>query len=552
MKLPARAWLFGMISLWPGLAATAHLPEKEDLGTIHFAVPGDPRRQEQVVRGVKLLHHMMYAEADKVFAATLKEDAGCAFAYWGRAMALVHPLWNDTPDAAGMKQGADYVASGLAVAPLSARQRAYLDAIGAYFIGGPERDIATRLKASDVAWAKVAEQYPDDLDAAAFSALFHLAPARFLPKDKSHRIQFEAAAVIDRILKQIPDHPGALHYKVHAYDFPLLAGRALEVCDLYGSIAPEVPHALHMPSHIYTRRGLWAQSIEFNERSAAEALKLANHNGAMNSHYLHALDYLAYAYLQRGQYGRVAELRGAALALTGPYETSNRPATAFAFAAIPARLALESRDWAAAAQLPLRAPASFPWTDATLYCDSITRFARALGAVRSGDLAAGRREIGELETLDRRLGAAQPGSYWAAQAETQLLAVRGWLAFREGDREVAVAALRHAAELEATVDKEAVTPGEVLPAGELLGELLDELGRPRDALAAFEAVLQVSPNRFHALQGAAQASERAGETAKAADYYRQLLDVAASADRGNEYLEHAKAFLATRALARAG
>lgn len=543
MKFTLGLWLSGMILLVPGPAA-AHPPEKDELGTIRFAVPGDAARQEQVVRGVKLLHHMMYVEADRVFVATLREDPGCAFAWWGRAMALVHPLWPDQPDAAGLKQGADYVGSGLAVAPISVREKAYLEAIGAYFLGDAGRDHAARLKALDAAWGRVAEQFPDDLDAAAFRALFHLAPARFLPKDKSYRLQLEAAAVIDGILRQIPDHPGALHYKVHAYDFPLLAGRALEVCDLYGSLAPAVPHALHMPSHIYTRRGLWAQSIELNERSAAEALKLATVSGTMNSHYLHAFDYLAYAYLQRGEYARVADLQSRALALTGPYEATNRPAMAFAFAALPARLALESRDWTAAARLPLRAPASFPWSDATLYCDSVTRFARALGAVRSGDYSAARRELAELETLGRRLGAAQPGGYWAAQAETQLLAARGWLAFREGDGEAALAALRRAVQREAAVDKEAVTPGEVLPAGELLGELLEEMDRPREALAAFEAVLQVSPNRFHSLHGAAHSAERAGETAKAADYYRQLVDVAAEADAGNHDLEQAKAFLA--------
>jgi tetratricopeptide (TPR) repeat protein len=547
MKITLGRWLSGMILLASGQAA-AHQPGKDDLGTIHFVVSGDAVRQEQVIRGVKLLHHMMYVEADRVFAATLREDPGCAFAWWGRAMALVHPLWPDQPDAAGLKQGADYVGSGLAVAAITLRERAYLEAMAAYFLGDPGRDHATRLKALDVAWGRVAEQYPDDLDAAAFSALFHLAPARFLPKDKSYRLQLEAAAVIDGILRQIPDHPGALHYKVHAYDFPLLAGRALEVCDLYGSLAPAVPHALHMPSHIYTRRGLWAQSIELNERSAAEALKLAVANGTMNSHYLHAYDYLAYAYLQRGQYERVAELQARALALTGPYEATNWPAMAFAFAAIPARLALESRDWAAAMRLPLRAPVSFPWSDATLYCDSVTRFARALGAVRSGDFAAARRELAELETLHRRLAAAQPGGYWAAQAETQLLAVRGWLAFREGDNAAALAALRRATELEATVDKEAVTPGEVQPAGELLGELLEEMGQPREALAAFAAVLEVSPNRFHSLAGAAQAAEQAGEAARAADYYRQLLAVAAEADPANRDLEHARAFLATRAV----
>jgi tetratricopeptide (TPR) repeat protein len=546
MKRSACIWFLGAIWLLTG-SAVADPAIGDQLGTIHFEASGSAEVREHVVRGVKLLHHMMYEEADKEFAAALKADAGCAFGYWGRAMAIVHPLWPDKPDADGLKRGAEYVGAGLALGSKSPREQAYLEAIGAYYLGEPGRDHPARLKALDTAWAGVADQFPDDLDAAAFSALFHLAPARFLPKDKSNRIQLESAAIIEKILKQIPNHPGALHYKIHAYDFPLLAGRALEVCDLYGGIAPDVPHALHMPTHIFTRRGLWDKSIEFNERSAAEARKLIVRNGQTNSHLPHALDYLAYAYLQRGQYDHADAIQREMLVISGPYEPTNRGAMAFAFAAIPARLAVERQDWTAAARIEVRQPASFPWGDSFLYCDSITRFVRALGAVRSGDLEAGRREIRELENLAQRIGKLVPNPYWNAQAETQLLSARGWLAFREGDRDAALVALRRAVEIEGSADKEAVTPGEVVPAGELLGEMLGEMGRPDEAQAAFEAVLRVSPNRFNALYGAAHAAEQAGESARAADYYRQLLTVAAAADPGNPRLEQAKAFLSARA-----
>ena len=535
-----------LLALVPLLSASlpADPPVTDRLGTIHFAVAGDAVVGDHIVRGVKLLHHMMYDEADREFAAALAADAGCAFAYWGRAMTIVHPLWPDVPDAAGLKLGLDYVNAGLAHTPKTARERAYLGTMDAYFRDAANRDLPTRLKAVDGAWSHVAAQFPNDLDAAAFSALFHLAPARFLPKDKSHRIQLESAAIIQGILAQIPDHPGAMHYKIHAYDFPLLAGRALEVCDSYGTIAPEVPHALHMPTHIFTRQGLWEKSIEFNERSAEEARKLARADGATNSHLPHALDYLAYAYLQRGQYGKVEAILREVRTATGPYQPSNRPAMAFAFAAIPARLALERHDWAAAAQLELRRPASFPWTDSFLYCDGITRFARALGAVRGGNVEAARREIGEQERLRDRIAAALPNAYWTSQADVQLLTARGWLALQEGNRDAALAAMRRAVELEATTDKEAVTPGEVLPAGELLGEMLAELGRHREALAAFEAQLAVSPNRFNGLYGAAHAAELAGEPATAARYYGQQVTVAATADTGNERVSRAKAFLA--------
>lgn len=521
------------------------------LGTIHFEVSGDDDARSHVVRGVKLLHHMMYVEADREFAAATAADPNCALAHWGRAMAIVHPHWTDEPTAAELKQGLEHVRTGLARSPRTARERAYLQAMETFFRDAEQRTHAARLKDLDAAWARVAEEHPEDLDAAAFSALFHLAPARFLPKDKSHRIQLEAGATIQKVLAKIPDHPGAQHYKIHAYDFPLLAGRALEICDSYGTIAPDVPHALHMPTHIFTRRGQWEKSIEFNLRSAEAARKMGESAGVTNMHYPHALDYLVYAYLQRGQYRQAEAIQRQVLAMPGPYHASNRGAIAFAFAAIPARFALERHDWAGAGQLQPRRPASFPWNDQFLHCDSIVLFARALGAARSGNLDTARQAIAEHERLGRRIIAGQPASYWASQAETQLLAARGWLALKEGNTDNAVALLRRAADLEATADKEAVTPGEVLPARELLGDLLMEIRRHREALAAYQAVLEVSPNRLNGLYGAALAAEASGDTPKAVEYYQQLLTVAAAGDAESERLQRAKSFLASTPTRRA-
>ena len=523
----------------------------DQLGTIDFAVSGNDAARAHVVRGVKLLHHMMYVEADREFARAVEADPGCTLAHWGRAMAIIHPLWPDAPDAAELKQGANYLAAARARPVRTARERAYLRPMEAYFADGAGRDLPARLKAADEAWAQVAGEFPDDLDAAAFSALFHLAPARFLPKDKSHRIQLEAGAIIQRILAKIPDHPGAQHYKIHAYDFPLLADRALEICDQYGSIAPDVPHALHMPTHIFTRRGQWEKSIEFNLRSAEAARKLGESGGATNGHYPHALDYLVYAYLQRGQYQKAEDVRRRVVGLTGPYHATNRTAMAFAFAAIPARCALERHDWNAAAQLEVRRPAAFPWGDAFLNCDSITRFARALGAVRGGRSDRVRAEIEELEQARRQIAARQPNSYWASQAETQLLGVKAWMALQEGQSDNAVTLMRRAAELEASTDKEAVTPGEVLPAGELLADMLLQLGRHREALGAYEAVLQVSPNRLNSLHGAARAAEKIADRAKARSYCEQVVAVAAEADADCEPLKHAKALLGAKPASRA-
>ncbi|MEO7701646.1 MAG: hypothetical protein ABIZ04_20665 [Opitutus sp.] len=550
MTVVQRAFLLiclGLFASSPGLRADEHIGD--ELGVIQFEVHGKPDVQAQVLRGVKLLHHMMYPEADRAFAEALSVDDQTPIAYWGRAMSLLHPLWPDAPTAAELKQGAEFLRRGLACANVSARDRSYLETLDVYYRDATTEQHVDRLSALDAAWTKLIEQYPNDLDGLAFSALFHLAPARFHTKDKSHRLQLESAARLQQVLAKLPTHPGALHYKIHAYDFPLLADRALEVCETYGGIAPDVPHALHMPTHIYTRRGLWEKSIDFNRRSAEAARKLGETAGTLNGHYPHALDYLTYAYLQRGQYQEAEKIREQLTRLQGPYSQVQPTAMAFAFAAIPARCALERQNWTLAAELPLHQPAAFPWTAAYLNCDSITRFARALGAARSGRLEAARAEMVQQEKLWHELAAERRASYWVSQAETQLLAVGAWVAFGEGKQDEAIALMKRAAGMEASIDKEAVTPGEVLPAGDLLGDLLLECGRQKDALATFEAVLQSSPNRLNTLYGAGFAAERSGDDAKARQYFEQLLAVAPAADSGIPRIEHARAFVQKHAVA---
>ena len=293
----------------------------------------------------------------------------------------------------------------------------------------------------------------------------------------------------------------------------------------------------------YTRRGMWRESIDFNRRSAEAALKLAQAAGTLNSHFPHALDYLAYAYLQRGQYAEAAQLRAQIPSLRGPYDAGALTQIGFAFAAIPARSALERQAWKEAADLPLRQPETFPWGKRFLNCDSITHFARAIGAVRSGQLDAARAELVHQERVFEELRAGQGPPYWVAQAETQLLATQAWLEFASKNTDSAIGLMRRAVELEASTDKEAVTPGEVLPAGELLGDLLDEADRHDEALAAFEAVLAASPNRLNALFGAGRAAERGGDLAKARSYYRQLVAQTTEADASIPRIEHARAFL---------
>lgn len=511
-------------------ADSADLATPEKLGTVHFEVKGNPAARDRTVLGVKLLHHMMYPEADDAFAQAIAADPACALAYCGRAMTLIHPLWPDTVSDADRKKGAALLQQGLALPELTARERGYLEAMDRFFNASVPGDYPARLKELDVAWWALADKFPDDTDAAAFSALYHLAPARFLPKDKTHRIQFAALTRLQEVARRIPDHPGAQHYKIHAYDFPQLADQALEVCDSYGGIAPEVPHALHMPTHIYIRRGMWAESIAFNRRSAEAGRRLAEKAGTMNSHYPHALDYMTYAYLQRGQFHEAEAVRAKLAALQGPYAPGALAQIAFASAATPARCALERQAWAEAAALPVHGLADFPWSKSYLHCDSITYFARALGAARSGQLDAARTDLAQLERVARELTEAKAVPYWIAQANTQVLTVRAWLLVADKDLPAALGLMREAAALEMTADKEAVTPGEVLPAGDLLGEMLLLANQPAEALNAFASVLTASPNRLNSLYGAGLAAERAGLAAEAKRYFEQVAAVATDAD----------------------
>jgi tetratricopeptide (TPR) repeat protein len=538
------------MSCHAGLDAAASTPGSTeanalvgDLGTINFAVSGDPAVQDHVVRGVKLLHHMMYEDADRDFAAALDIDPHCVLAWWGRAMAIVTPLWAE-PAPARLRLGWDYVERGRATPTATARERAYLAVMEAYFRDATTHTERERLEAAAAAWKQVVADHPADLDAKAFCALYSLGPARFLAKDRSYRIQLEAGRMLEEVLAAIPDHPGGHHYRIHAYDSPLLADRAIELCADYGSIAPEVPHALHMPSHIYTRRGDWEKSIEFNLRSVEAARRLSEREGVTSHHYTHGLDYLAYAYLQRGQFHEAEHVRQQVSQTWGPYNPTNLTASAFALAAIPARVALERHDWAAAAQLEPRPSKAFPWTDAHAPYSSITLFARALGAVRSGQLDLARTRIEELERARDQIVAARMQTYWVTQAETQVLTCRAWLNLAEGKRDEAVSLMRRAAEIERSTDKEAVTPGEVLPAGELLGDMLSELGRHAEARAAYEAMLELAPNRLNSLYGAARAADKAGDRAEAGRLYALVLSVAKDADPDVSSVQSARAYIA--------
>jgi tetratricopeptide (TPR) repeat protein len=510
----------------------------DNIGTVNFPVSCSESSQRLMERGVALLHHMTYAGARKIFEVTREADPNCALSYWGVAMTYVHPLWLDPPNEEELKLGLDLIKLAQKRGHKTEREHAYIAALEAYFKNAQERDQRTRIASFEQAWERVYHEFPDDLEAASFYALAHMATATI--KDKSYQKQKEAGAIMEKILVQIPDNPGAHHYIIHAYDFPGLADRALKVARNYGKVAPEVPHALHMPSHIFTRLGLWQESIDWNVRSASAAWK-NKVDGAITLHYLHALDYLAYAYLQQVQDEKAKEIMETVLSLSGPFYDLNVEATAYALAAIPARYTLERQKWEDAAKLKTREPASFQWGSRFAAFEATTHFARALGAARSGNINAAQSALKELEALHDIV--AQKNVYWAGQIRIQQLSAKAWLAFEKGKQAEALRLMQQAARLEASTEKHPVTPGEVLPARELLGDMLLKLKRPKEALAEYETGLKRSPNRFNSLYGAGWAAELAGDKKKAAAYYQKLLKVTVQADTKRPRLQNARRFL---------
>ena len=506
------------------------------LGTVKFPVSCTKAAQPLMARGLALVHHMTFKGGYAAFAAAQKKDPNCALAYWGMAMTYIHPVWPDSPSKAQFKRARELLALANSRGRKSPWEKAYIAAVEAYYANAEKRTERSRLASYSQAWAKVHKSFPNDREAAAFAALTHLASASFL--DKSNKIPKAAGAMLEELLARHPDHPGAHHYLIHSYDYPGLAKRALFVARRYGKLAPNVPHALHMPTHIFIRLGLWEESIAWNKRSAAAALK----RGAAGAfHYIHALDYVAYAYLQQAQDTKAKHVLTTVLTLPRPFYEVKSPAFAYALAAIPARYALERRAWEEAAKLTPPVPDVYPWGKRFPAFQAITHFARALGAARSGNVPVARAAIEKLTALHKL--AAKGNPYWANQVEIQLIAAQAWLALAEGKPDAGLGLMQKAAKLEAATEKHPVTPGEVLPAQELLGDMLMQLKRPAEALAAYEMTLARAPNRFNTLYGAGRAAELAGQRAKATAFYKALVKLAAGGNAERPGLRHARQYL---------
>ena len=510
---------------------------ERSLGTVDFANSCSPEVKAQLNRAIALLHHFTYAASEKTFTAVAVADPDCAMAHWGIAMTLFHPLWAP-PSEAELKKGWKAVQKSIALKPATAREKGYVAAVEAFYKDWDKVNHKARIAAWEAAQEKPYKAHPGDTDAGAFYALSHLATA---PKgDKTFTHQKKAGALLEKLHEKAAEHPGLLHYTIHAYDNPMLASRAVKVARGYLKLAPGNPHALHMPSHIFVRLGLWSDVIESNRRSAAVAKQLSV-GKPVSLHAIHATDYLMYAYLQQTEDTRAQEVLSEINRVEN-YQDSF--ASAYGIAAAQARYPLERREWADAAKLPVRTHRAFPWEKYPWY-ESIIYFARALGASRSGETAEVPKALEKLDAFyDRTVKAGE--SYWAVHVDVQRKTVAAWLAFSEGKKPQALKMMREAADLEDSVDKHPVTPGAVLPARELLGDMLVLLEKPSDAIEAYEASLKTSPNRFNSLYGAGHAAEVAGDLDTARLYYTQLVQLTTNVEGDRRRFKLAKALLAKK------
>ena len=523
------------------LAAQApgeHDGHTQQLGRVRFATSCNAAARTEVERGVAYLHSFWYEKAAETFAAAAAADSGCAMAFWGQAMSVLHPLWTP-PSSADARAALGVIDRGLARAKTT-RERGYLDAIRAYYADYDRTDPKARLVRYALAMDSVRRRSPSDTEAAIFYALALIAVGQANATDTTFTYQKRADSILEPLFRREPRHPGLAHYLIHTNDVPQLAAHGLYAARRYAEIAPDVPHAQHMPSHIFTRLGAWDDAIASNTRSAAAARAYEVERGltAMWDQRAHALDYLAYAYLQQGRDTAAQRVLDEAAAAPAGYPAGSLTHQ-YAFAAIPARCALERGRWAEAARLAVRPAPEWPAAEA------ITHFARAIGAARESDTAVARHEIAVLAQIESTL-APGPQAYWSGQVAIQRLAATAWLELATGDTASAVLHAGQAADREDGTQKHPVTPGPVLPARELEGDLLLLAGRPAAAGRAYAATLALSPNRARSLFGLASAAELAGDMTTALARYREFLSLMAQADGARPELAIARRAVASR------
>lgn len=540
---PKRLFLFS--SLFAGLVASgasAHQPDAssqskpqgERLGKVLFKTSCTPEAQKEFERALAMLHSFYFPETVKAFTRVTETDPACAIAYWGLAVStrpnpLVGP-W----DAATLKRGFDAVEKGKAIGAKTERERDWLAAIGEFYKDFDKVDQDTRTKNYEKAMEALVKKYPSDVEA----KVFHALALNEIFDHKNFEPLLRAAKILEPLDKKYPDHPGITHYLIHSYDFAPIAKKGIPAANKYAKVAPAAPHAVHMPSHIYSMVGMWKESIDSNLKSnkvSMEYAARANLDGVLVG-VPHANDFMQYAYLQLGQDAKAKALIDETAAIKkviGPVSAGNT-----ARAAVPARYYLERQDWKGAAQLqPLGTP--FPPAEA------ITYFARAIGAARSGDHAAAQASIEKLHELRAGLEKAKQ-RYWAEQVEVQILGAQAWLAQAQGKKEEALKFMRAAADLEDGSEKHVAMENRLYPMRELLGDMLMEHGQSAAALAEYETSMKNAPNRLRGFYGAAKAAEAAGDKKKAAGYMQQLARLTRSADSDRAEIREAKQRVASR------
>jgi len=516
-------------SAWMLLGAPAWSEDDTDqrFGTVHFATSCNETAQRRFDRAMRYQHSFWYQSSKELFEEVLKADPGCAIAHWGIALSLLYNPHNPPPPA-NLPRALAALQQGQSVGARTERERDYIAALTVFYADYDKIPHPQRVQAYLKAMEALARKYPDDDEAQIFYAITLNVAAS--PADKTYANQLKGAAILEPIFRRQPRHPGVAHYLIHLYDTPALAQHGLDAARRYAVIAPSAPHALHMPSHIFTRVGLWSDSIASNIASA-RAAKDAKDFGEQ----MHAMDYLVYAYLQTAQDDKARSVMSDMIAITdiqperfiGPH----------ALAVSPARYAVERGDWKRAAELELR-PSRFA------YADAMTHFARALGAARSGKPAAAEADIGKLAELREKLRAAKD-AYWSEQVDIQWQIASAWLQYAEGHFDAALKAMSAAADAEDRTEKHPVTPGVPTPARELYGQMLLDRGMAREALVAFEATLKKEPNRFNAIAGVAKAAQRSGDKAKAKEYFQKLTALAGNAGASRTDIAVARQFLAS-------
>jgi len=539
----------------------ATVPEPGDLraaGKVEFPISCTPSVQSEFSRGVALLHSFFYEEARRVFASVAERDPKCAMAQWGIAMTWWHPIWTP-PRPDEMSAGKAAIEKAMALNAGTDRERGFITALNVYYntressnagaIGqschGPvgPRD---RVIAYEKAMHQLRDKYPDEFEVQAFYAFAVLAAGYAMPNDTTLSKQLEAAALLEKLWKQNPNHPGVVHYLIHCYDYPALAQRGLAAAQSYASIAPWVPHALHMPSHIFTRLGMWDESIAANGASAeaSRAYAAMRHRDATEAEELHALDYMAYSYLQEArdtEAKKIVDLAAKVRKTNPELEFS----AAYALAAIPTRYAFERNDWASAATLTVP---NLPHWSSFPFMEALIEYGHALGRAHTGDLDGARKAIARMQQL--RDATKDPKfDYFKNHLDLQMQAASAWVAASEGKKSEAIEMLRRAADAEDILGKHPVSPGAFVPVREQLGSLLLERGQSKEAQREFEAALKIYPGRFRGLYGAARAAEQNGDKESASRYYAKLAAQTTKAASSRDELNHVREFLTAEAKA---